>query len=144
MSYVYTTVPLPPIDTLNDHSGFWLFTIIAIIVWAIALGVISSIIIRLLTFIVLCGAVGAAAVNSWSSGDVRHYENRSVHATLVGFQAEGFNEARRVGGQTRKVDVHYTYVIYSVPGEGSVLFRAYPGISYPETAILYANKAAPQ
>lgn len=139
MRYVYSTTALPPVDTLNDHSGFYFVTAVCIILLLMVWGS-SSKIGKIIGTIVYPTIIGLAAAVSWSTGDVRHYENRPVEATLVGFQAEGFSEK----SGKRYADVHYTYVVYKVPGEGNVMLRASPGQSYPDKAILYANKAAQQ
>lgn len=140
MSYVYSTIPLPPVDTLNNHDGFWfLFWFLLIVLIVVCASVMSNV-IRLGATIAYAVTMMIAGTVSWTTGDIRYYENRPVEATLVGFQAEGFKET----SGKRYVDVHYTYVTYKVPGEGIVILRSYPNQAYPDKAILYANKAAQQ
>ena len=130
---MYTTFPLETIDTINNHTGFWLWLVFVLVVM---ISMISSygfddepgtpLILTIITAIV--------AGISWNTGEVIVYANTPVQATLVGFQAEGYNEQR---GKSR-ADQHYKYVVYSTP-DGNVMFPATTGIAYPPVAMLYKN-----
>ena len=89
-------------------------------------------------FVLLCIPVGIAAAVSWNTGEYKEYTNTRVEGTFVGFQAEGYNVEERNGKHTRRVDKHFTYVVYEVNGN-RVLFSASQGTEYPTTAVLYRN-----
>lgn len=135
----YTTTPLPPIDTINYHGGFYayvvLMTIVVVIqflVWEdkrevvkLALGVVLSYVI--------------AGLISYNTGEYKTYANTPVSGELAGFVAEGYShEVHRHKSNVRRADVHMTYVVYKING-GDVLFPAQTGIQYPQRAIFYRN-----
>lgn len=129
---MYSVAPLPPVDTLNSHFGFyiWAFMVLALILpIATEDGAIE---IPLL--VVIIGLIGIGATVSWNTGSITTYANTPVSATLVGFQSEGYNEQ----SGKRRVDRHYTYVIYNTP-DGDVMLRASTELAYPSQAILYKN-----
>ena len=129
---MYTFNPLLPI--YPGHVGFY------IICGICALILLKSAIDEFEAFFGhVCVAVGLSGFAYfvsfvWAEQEVLYYPNVQVHAQLVGFQPEGYNEK---SGKSR-VDRHYMYVIYDVNGD-RVILRAGEGLSYPQTAILYKN-----
>jgi uncharacterized membrane-anchored protein len=135
---MYTFQPIPPVDTVNNHAGFVIVSIIMFIVFVAILINNDEEFNMYKVFVLFCIPVGIAAWVSWNTGEYKEYANTRVEGTFVGFQAEGYNVEERSGKTTRRVDKHFTYVIYSVNGN-PVLFQANQGVEYPKTAILYRN-----
>ena len=135
---MYTVQALAVVDTLNCHSGFYASCAICVIIIVISLVACNDVVeIRAYaaTCAILLAIVGGV---SYNTGEVKAYANQPVTATLVGFQAEGYNETRHSGKYTTHLDVHEQYVVYAVP-EGNVMFPAQVGQVYPTNAFLYKN-----
>lgn len=133
---MYTFAPIPPLDTINDHSGLVMVTGFIVLCFLIMW---STEDLDGWMLAVLCAIpIGIAAVVSYNTGTYTEYRNEQVEGTLIGFVAEGYNEARTSGKSTRRVDVHHTYVEYEVDGQ-RVLFSATTGQTYPKKAVLYKN-----
>lgn len=137
---MYTFSPIPPLDTVNDHTGFFLVTIIC------GLFVLGNLIFsyetwsyKLFTVGLFGCIVGLAAAVSWNTGEIVVYKNTPVRAQFVQYQPEGYNIAETSGKTTRRVDHHLIYVVYRVEGAGNVLLPAKAGQTYPEWVMLYKN-----
>lgn len=136
----YTFYPLPIVDSLNNHSGFELICwLVGIIVLIVSLNEDLRIEIGAKTFLLAAIVLGGTYYVSYHSGSIIVPKNEKVTANLVDNLAEGYNVTERHGKQTRHVDYHFLYVIYHVPGEGNIVFRANEGVAYPKTAVLYRN-----
>lgn len=135
---MYTLQALADINTTQSHGGFFIIAVVCAII--VVLPLLFSDDIDQVRAHGLLGIVilVIAALVSWNTGEEVKYANTKVTATLVGFQAEGYNETRHSGKTTTHADVHETYVVYAVP-EGNVMFPAASGQVYPRTAILYKN-----
>lgn len=137
---MYTTYPLPAINTVDSHYGLLLVAsicgiaaIIAILYKAFFDEPYDPMNLPAVLSVFGC-IVTAAGIVSFTTGEVVSYKNTPVTAEFVGFQSEGWNQ---LSGK-RRVDVHATYVIYRVP-EGEIMLEAIPGHVYPSKAILYKN-----
>ena len=135
---MYTFQAVADINTTHSHEGFIIIAVFCAIIVAFPLLFSDDIDqVRahgLLGVIVLV----IAGLVSWNTGEEKHFANTRVSATLVGFQAEGYNETRHSGKTTTHADVHEQYVVYAVP-EGNIMFPAAAGQVYPKIAILYKN-----
>jgi hypothetical protein len=142
---MYSFNPLPIIDTVNSHGGFWLvFCILGIITafaFIIALDYDDKQNWKSFLFVfVFCGTIIAfTGYNSWTTGTITVPKNEKVIGTFKGFNAEGEAYTERSGKQTVRRENHYLYVVYSIEGQGVITFKALSGITYPEKAILYKN-----
>ncbi|WP_310628158.1 hypothetical protein [Limnohabitans sp.] len=133
----YTFFPVPPIDTLNDHSG--LTIIYTILICSLLLCAKCGTDREFKNWFFFCVVVAAiTAVISYNCGSVKTFKNVAVRGALIGFVAEGYNESRTSGKSTTRVDVHKTYVVYEIDGK-QVIFNAQLGIEYPSVATLYRN-----
>jgi len=135
---MYTFQALAAVDTLNCHSGFYAMSGICAIILIISLAACNDVVeirIYTATCAILLAIVGGV---SYNTGDVTMFANKSVAATLVGFQAEMQTTTEQHGKTTQQVTHHNTYVVYAVP-EGNVMFPATAGQAYPTNAILYKN-----
>ena len=135
---MYTFQPIPPVDTINNHGGFMIVSCIMFVVFVAMLINNDEEFNMYKVFVLLCIPVGIAAGVSWNTGEYKEYANTRVEGKFIGFQAEGYNVEERSGKTTRRVDKHFTYVVYEVNGN-RVLFSANQGIEYPKTAVLYRN-----
>jgi hypothetical protein len=135
---MYTFQAVADISTTHSHEGFIVIAVICAIIVVLSM-LLSDDIDEVRGFGIFAAVVlTIAALVSWNTGEEVHYANKQVNATLVGFQAEGYNETRHSGKTTTHADVHERYVVYAVP-EGNVMFPAAAGQVYPRTAILYKN-----
>lgn len=125
----YTTAPLPPIDTLNDHTGFVILVFFVFIALLLIHAGTTSLRERLTALLTAFCVLVPGAYISWTFGEIKHYANTPVRATLV---------APFLGGQRSTVYHSFYYVMYEVDG-AQVTFRATPGIAYPKYAVLYRN-----
>jgi hypothetical protein len=132
----YTFFPVPPVDTLNDHVG--LFIVSLVMVFGLVIVFFNDVCDFRRMFVVCLVVFCLCAGISCNTGSITTYKNEAVQATFVGFVAEGYNEARASGKTIRHVDVHNTYVVYEVDGK-RVLFDAQRGLEYPQIAMLYRN-----
>ena len=134
--------PLPIIDTLNDHVGFWMICIMMTIIviynifYSIDDGEYTPFVVAALF---AAATIGISAYVSWNSGDIIRPKNEKVIGTLVNYFAEGGTYTQQSGKTTIRRENHYLYVIYRIEGYGNVSFKATPGIAYPQTAIIYKN-----
>ena len=143
----YTFNPLPVLDTLNDHSGFYVTLVFCAGLFLVTLflclleaagGNVPDVMGYAGWWGLELIVVAVVAIVSFNTGSVKHYRNLPVTADLVGFFAEGYTTEERSGKQTRQVEHRYLYVTYKVD-EGQVTFRANPQQSYPQKAVLYKN-----
>lgn len=139
---MFSFAPLPVIDTLNCHDGFW---ILMAIVGLINLAVFSSTLDYdkwtgfIICFVLSVCFMNYAGYKSWTTGSITVPKNEQVVGTLKGFNAEGEAYKEKSGKTYVHRENHYLYVVYSIEGYGPVLFKAQTGVSYPEKAILYKN-----
>lgn len=143
---MYTTVPLQMINTLNDHSGFYV-VLVSLALCNIGYGILTLVFDDnlsdsgfwgfLFTSLVVCVISGILSV---STGYIKTFENIPVHMKFVGFQAEGYNIEERSGKSTRRVDIHNTYVIYEDANSYKMLIPAEQNSVYPPVAVFYYNK----
>lgn len=137
--------PLPIIDNLNSHGGFWfsLFVLGIITAFSFIIALDRDEKSEWKTFIfvfMFCGSImGLIGYNSWTTGEIITPKNEKVIADFVGFVAEGEAYTERSGKQTVRRENHYLYIAYNVPGYGRVILPANKGVTYPERAILYKN-----
>lgn len=131
---MYTFTPIPPIDTINCHTGFYIVTVFMLLFFVIACATNDGEFNLSNVFIIFSVPCVIAAVISWNTGTYQEYANTPVTGTFVKFEAEGFRER---SGKSH-VDRHYTYVVYNINGN-DVLFHSSAGIEYPKTAIFYKN-----
>ena len=142
---MYSFNPLPVIDTINSHGGFWLVCFVVCIIMAFWLCVAldnddnESWKVFFIAFIIGAIILGFTGYNSWNTGEIITPKNEKVIGILKGFQAEGEAYTEKSGKQTVRREHHYLYVVYSIEGHGLVTLRALSGITYPERAILYKN-----
>jgi glucan phosphoethanolaminetransferase (alkaline phosphatase superfamily) len=142
---MYTFNPLPIVDSLNNHGGFYFicFALIALLVIRIIIeffdpygdgwvAVIGQLVISVI-------AAGSVAVVSYNTGSIVTPANIKVEATFVSYQPEGYNIAETSGKTTRQVDHHEMWVVYMLPDETRVILRANPGQAYPNKVVLYKN-----
>lgn len=144
---MYSFDPLPIVDTLNSHGGFWfmLFVVGVFIVFSFTITIdtvninysdFKAFFIVLVLGLTLLGYIG---YESWTTGKITVPKNEKVIGTLKGFHSEGEAYTERSGKQTVRRENHYLYVTYAVEGQYQVTFRANPGVKYPELAVLYKN-----
>lgn len=131
----YSSNPLPLIDTLNDHTGFWLVVFVCVFSLMVLLCIDDDRKFQLQFFSVL---ILVAGLVSWNTGTITEPKNVKVEGTFVEFLNERHNETRSNGKTSSVVTVHKTFVVYEINGS-SVLFPATPGTEYPKKAIFYGN-----
>lgn len=142
---MYSFQPLPVIDNLNSHGGFWFVCFMVCIFTAFCFCVAldnddnENWIAFFIAFLIGAIILGFAGYNSWTTGQIITPKNEKVIGTLKGFKAEGEAYTERQGKQTVRREHHYLYIIYSIEGQGLVTLKALSGITYPEKAILYKN-----
>lgn len=135
---MYTTAPLPPIDTLNSHDGF-VFLLAVVVFFTLVLIAYFEDDQLSTVFVVIAGVViGMSAYQSWNSGTITEQKNEKVVGELVTFWGEQHQEERRSGKQTRLVTISNQYVTYKVP-DGLVSFKIHEGQAWPEKAVFYKN-----
>ena len=134
----YTFNPIPAVDTINNHSGFVLVTVIMLVIFILIWASNDDDLNMYKVFILCSVPVAIAAAVSWNTGSYTEYANTKVEGKFIGFVAEGYSVSERHGKTTRMVDKHYTYVEYEVEGN-RVLFRSSTGTVYPKIAVLYKN-----
>jgi hypothetical protein len=135
---MYTFQPIPPVDTINNHGGFIIVSVIMSLIFIITWINNDEEFNMYKVFVLFSIPVGIAAIVSYNTGSYKEYANTRVEGKFIGYVAEGYNVEERHGKQTRRVDKHFTYVVYEVNGS-RVLFPASTGVEYPKTAILYKN-----
>lgn len=131
---MYTFNPIPAVDTINSHGGFYFILVIAALVFLLVWMNNDEEWNMYKVFILLCIPCGIAATISWNTGTYKEYSNTKVIGTFVKFETEGYKER---SGKSY-VDRHYTYAVYSVDSN-NILFKADKGIEYPKNAVLYKN-----
>ncbi len=125
----------PIVDATNDHTGFYIIVLIAILaVWMFVSDYIENNQMLPLTIGELLFVVAITGLSYYVSFKPVHPANKQVIGSFVSFQPEGYNE---LVGKSRS-DYHYMYVVYSVDGQLIVL-RAVEGLTYPTKAVLYKN-----
>lgn len=137
---MYTFAPLADIPV--DHIGFALVVFTVLLCTVISIineddnrGVVTLICTLAGGFVIL---LAYCVSYVWTDQMPQTYANTPVEATFVKFVAEGEATLQSSGKTSRWVDHHYTYVVYSVNGEG-VMLRGELGVTYPAAAILYKN-----
>lgn len=134
--------PLPVVDTLNSHGGFWFLFVLMLIINIVSFGIAwdydnwKQFIICFVGSLLLLNYTGW---QSWTTGEIKVSKNEKVVGIYRGVQAEGEAYREKSGKQYITRENHYLYVLYYVEGYGTVAFKAKSGISYPERAILYKN-----
>jgi hypothetical protein len=140
---MYTTYPLPPIDTLNSHAGLILFSSIWIIAAMFTFASYADysefrkgIIVSVLVYFV---PVSVVAIANFNTGEYKEFTNTKVTGTLQNIVAEGYNEEIKSGKSTRRQDVHLLYGIYEIEDKlVPILFQ--PGTPMPKHAVFYKNE----
>ena len=130
---MYTIAPIPPINTIDDHGGFYCLLFIGFILIWMAWEVENG-------WLLLAGIIlpCVAGYVSWTTGRYYEYPNEKVTGEFVRYVAEGYNVTERSGKTTRHVDKHEIYMVYRINGN-EVLFHAKTGVEYPKTAVFYKN-----
>ena len=139
---MFTFNPMPVIDNLNSHTGFW--ALFWVIIGINTMLFIMSVDNReykpfLFIFVISATLMNFVGYQSWTTGEIITPKNEKVTGTFLGFIAEGEAYTERSGKQTVRRETHYLYVAYNVEGFGRVIFPANKGITYPEKAVLYKN-----
>jgi hypothetical protein len=75
---------------------------------------------------------------TWTDQTAKTFVNQQVTGEFVEFVSEGYNVEERSGKTTRRVDKHFSYVVYKVDGQ-RVMLQANLGQTYPERVVLYKN-----
>jgi len=132
---MYSMQPIPAIDTLNSHVGFWMCIFFAMFIWV---GMVLNGWKWWGAVVILSIPLGIVGVISWNTGSITTYANTPVQATLVDYAASTKTETHQTGKTHSTVIVNKTYVIYSTP-DGNVTFESQQGVPYPTTAVLYKN-----
>lgn len=139
----YTLQPVPTLDTLNSHHGFWallvvgsVFALLVAWLWSLDLDG-DNLPFKVVGFVWFCVLAYAAHV-SWSTGTITHYKNVPVVGVLQAYVAEGYVTSERVGKHTKDVPHRYFYVVYAVEGH-RIALRTEPGEAWPERAQFYRN-----
>lgn len=135
---MYTVAPIPPIDTINDHTGFYFITIFCVILFVMVWASNDEDLNMYKVFVLFSVPCAISAVISWNTGTYTEYRNTKVEGKFIGFVAEGYNVTERSGKHTRHVDKHYTYVEYEIEGN-RVLFHGATGTVYPKIGVFYKN-----
>jgi hypothetical protein len=134
----YTVNPIPPIDSINNHSGFIGFTVVMVIFFILVWINNDEEFNMYKVFVLFSIPCAIAAAISWNTGTYSEYKNTKVEGKFIGFVAEGYNVDERSGKHTRRVDKHFTYVEYEIEGN-RVLFRSTTGTVYPKIGVFYKN-----
>ena len=137
MNEMYTFQPLAAIPV--DHTGF------GIIVTFVLIAVVMSIFVESWAYALVISVPGALICLTaycvsyvWTNQEPKTFKNEVVVGEFVQYVAEGYNETRRSGKTTTRVDVHNTYVVYKVNGQ-LVMLQSTVGSTYPERVTLYKN-----
>lgn len=136
---MYTFAPIPPV--VVTHEGFFVTTFLLALIFIIVWLNNDYEEINMWKLFSVFGAIGAFVFYmSYHFFDqtTKYYKNTKVVGEFGGYVAEGYNESRRSGKTTTRVDVHEIYVIYKVDGN-PILLRANAGFEYPQRAVLYKN-----
>lgn len=133
---MYSFQPIPTVDTINDHTGFYILTGFIILFYLLLCQ--SDEWDKIKLFLLMSIPVCAIGMVSWNTGSITEYANTKVEATFVKFEAERHNETRSQGKTTSVVTVRNLYVVYEVQ-EKNIILPASQGVEYPKTAILYKN-----
>lgn len=136
---MYTFAPLANINTLDDHFGFYVIAIGMFVFWMIMITTCRDDLEGAgWTTVVMILFVGVVGLISWNSGEYKVYQNTEVTGEFVGYVAEGFNIAEYQGKYSRRVDKHFTYVVYKVDGN-NIMLQCEVGKQYPQFVTLYKN-----
>lgn len=133
---MYSFLPLPVIDTLNSHVGFYMLVILCVLmstIWYAGTDEIKP--QAVLSAVVI--AIGAAV--SWNTGSIKTPANVQVVGKFVQFVAEGETVQERSGKTTVQKTYNYLYVVYQLDTGQKVILKASQGVEYPERVILYKN-----
>lgn len=100
---MYSFNPLPIIDTVNSHGGFWFLLGIVLIINFVSWGIAYDY-NKWKQFIIIFALsvtfMNYAGYNSWTTGKIITPKNEQVIGTLKGFNAEGEAYTERQGKQT--------------------------------------------
>jgi len=129
---MYSFVPLPPETLYSLWFHFYIVMAAVVFLWLIKSDALSG---RFKALFTACLVSGIFVVSQATGREVAN-PNAKVEASLVGFQAEGFEETSMVDFHTTYH--HRTYVVYAVP-EGRIIFPASPEVVYPQKTTLYKN-----
>jgi hypothetical protein len=133
---MYTTYPLATIDTINNHTGFWIMVVIAVVImFFMAISESKPWVVAVFGSIV----IGISGAVSWTTGKIVVYPNIPVTARLVSTWGEQHQENVRRGKQTVQITVHNQYVSYQLDDGSFVSYPMGVGIAYPPVAQLYKN-----
>ena len=139
---MYTIAPIPPVDTLHDHTGLFFFVVLGGIMWCVVIGntdyTENKTGKRIALASMLVFPMTIAFYLSFYTGEYTVYKNERVNAELVGFVAESYMTREVSGKISKDVDHHNSYVQYKVENN-YVFFPASPELSYPTYAVLYKN-----
>jgi hypothetical protein len=138
----YTFTPIPPVDTINSHAGFYILAVfigfIILVWWAFTVEAAGRRINHSFFILMYILIMAYPAYYSWHSGEIKVYKNEVITAELTGFWGENHQENVREGKNNRVIDVHNQFVMYKTP-DGIISFKMNPNTPYPEKAILYRN-----
>jgi hypothetical protein len=133
---MYTFQPLASIPV--DHTGFLLILVTFVFWLAICVFIDSKLFFSLFFVATLITGMAYGVSYHWTNQEPETFANTPVVGEFVGYQPEGYNESRTSGKNTRRVDVHHMYVVYSVNGN-LVILDAQVGAEYPKRVQLYKN-----
>lgn len=139
---MYTTYPLPPIDTANSHVGlfffFWAWIFGALLSAHFITSFFSKLKLERVWFVCYVIPLAFVAYRSFTTGEITPHANTKVTGQLVTFVAEGFNEEIGSGKTKHTLERHYIYAVYKIEGK-FVPFQMAPGTAMPKEAIFYKN-----
>lgn len=139
---MYTTYPLPPIDTVNSHVGLFLFVFVwifgALLTAHCITSFFSKLKLGLVWFVCYIIPLPFVAYKSFTTGEITPHTNTKVTGQLVTFIAEGFKEEIGSGKTKQTLERHYIYAVYKIEGK-FVPFQMTPGTAMPKEAIFYKN-----
>lgn len=141
---MYTINPLPIVDTLNNHGGFWFVVLACLVVYMFVVIIMYDGFYDISRKCVgasipfLCVVAWTGYV-SWTSGEITVPLNTPVVGEFVSVFGEGESYNVRSGKSGyRRVDNHHLYVVYNIEGN-QIVFRAEPGQTNPKYATFYKN-----
>ena len=119
MRYIYTVAPIPMVDTVNSHVGFYFFTGIMVCVGLMC--IINSIErdfsdVKHALRVTIVAVVVAAGV-SWNTGEIRHYVNEPVIARMHsnGQEVVSYTERVHKNNVTKYRLEPYVCLLYTSP-----------------------------
>lgn len=140
MSYIYSTTPLPDVDTLNVHTGFYIITFALIVGFIVMCFNEDDVIDRIIMGSIFSCIIAVSGWISWNTGEIRHYVNEPVIARMHSNEPQVVAYTERVHKNNVTKYRLQSFVYYEVDG-GVVAFQRGDGQSWPITATLYRNPA---